>query len=700
MGSGWLDREITYLKGVGERRAKVLKQELQITTWRDLLDYFPYRHVDRTQILKVNQLRPNVEEVQLQGVIRGYVEEGTGRKRRLRGYFCDDTGEIELVWFNSVQYVLQHYKVGVPYTIFGKPKWFGNSWSITHPEVESVSSARSNVGLLYPMYNTSEKMKRAGLTSRALADLQRQLLESMRIPIPETLPEYLVAQLNLPSRDVAIRTIHFPRSEAELQRAVMRLKMEEIFFIALKARLLRYLRKSDTRGFHFPRVGNAFSTFYHEQLPFELTGAQKRVVREIHTDMQSGHQMNRLLQGDVGSGKTIVALLAMLLAVDNGYQACMMAPTEILAQQHAQSLTEMLKGQGVHVALLIGSMRKKAKEEVVDRLKAGEIDILVGTHILIEEYVQFKSLGLAVIDEQHRFGVYQRSVLWEKSRGLFPHILIMSATPIPRTLAMTMYGDLDVSILDELPPGRTPIVTSHVYDKQRTDVYRFIHQQIMEGRQAYMVYPIIDESDKMDLESLTRGYEDVSAAFPAQKVGVVHGQQKPAVKDREMELFVSGESNILVATTVIEVGVNVPNATVMLINNAERFGLAQLHQLRGRVGRGSKQSYCILLTSDSISETARKKVEVMCRSTDGFYIAEEDLKLRGFGDIDGTAQTGSGVPLKIADLAQDTQLVQFCGNLVDQLLAHDPTLSLPDHTLLRQRMSEELRDEKDWSSIS
>lgn len=700
MSEDILDRDITYLKGVGERRAKELRQELEVTTWRDLLYYFPYRHIDRTQVYKVRQLRPGMGEVQLQGVIRGYVEEGSGRKRRLRGYFCDETGEMELVWFNSLQFVLQNYKVGIPYTIFGKPTWFANSWSMTHPDVEAVGSPRSNVGLLYPMYNTSEKMKRAGLTTRTLAELQRHLLKALPSTLPETLPEAIVQQCGMLSHDAALRAIHFPRSQEELQRAVMRLKMEEIFFIALRMRLLHNLRKRSTGGFHFPRVGGAFNTFYKEHLPFDLTGAQKRVVKEIHADMQSGHQMNRLLQGDVGSGKTVVALLAMLLAVDNGYQACMMAPTEILAQQHCQSLSEMLEGQGVRVALLIGSMGTKARRQVIEQLASGEIDILVGTHILIEEYVQFKQLGLAVIDEQHRFGVYQRSVLWEKSRGMHPHILIMSATPIPRTLAMTMYGDLDVSILDELPPGRTPIITSHAYEQQRTEVYRFMHQQIMEGRQVYVVYPLIEENQKLDIESLTEGYQDLSAAFPAQKVGIVHGQQKSELKDSEMARFVSGETDILVATTVIEVGVNVPNATVMVINNAERFGLSQLHQLRGRVGRGSQQSYCILVTSDSISETSRRRIEVMCQSTDGFYIAEEDLKLRGFGEIDGTAQTGSGVSLKIADLAQDTEVVQFCGNLVDQILQQDPTLSHPQHALLRQRMVEELKDEKDWSLIS
>lgn len=695
-----LSTDITFLKGVGEKRAKVLERELGIKTWKDLLYYFPYRHIDRTRIFKINELRMGMPYVQLQGKLLGFVEEGTRYRKRLKAYFEDDTGTIELVWFNSIQYILRSSRVGETYTIFGKPNLFNNTFSIAHPEMELANSSKQSIGRLYPMYNTSERMKKSFLTSKTLSELLGQLLQEVRGKLYETLPEYIVQEYSMLSHAEALEMVHFPTDANMLQRASARLKMEEIFFFALRMRYLHTKRKGESQGFVYHNVGEKFHSFYRNGLKFELTNAQKRVVKEIHADMQSGFQMNRLLQGDVGSGKTIVAVMAMLLALDNGFQACMMAPTEILAQQHFNTLRSMLEPHGVNVALLTGSMKARERRPVIEDLASGKIDILVGTHILIQDYVVFHNLGLAVIDEQHRFGVYQRSVLWEKSRGLNPHILIMSATPIPRTLAMTLYGDLDVSIIDELPPGRTPIHTSHARECQRIEVNRFVHQQLLQGRQIYMVYPLIEESEKLDLQSLEDGFENTQAAFPAHKVGMVHGQMKPDDKESEMRKFVAGETHILVATTVIEVGVDVPNATVMIINSAERFGLSQLHQLRGRVGRGSQQSYCILMSADNISETSEQRINIMCDSTDGFYIAEEDLKLRGHGDLEGTTQSGTGISMKIADLAQDSRMVHFCTNLVEHILSEDPDLLLPKNALLRYRLLEDLKDEKDWGLIS
>lgn len=695
-----LDREITYLKGVGERRAKLLAKEAEIRTWRDLLYYFPYKHIDRTRIYRINELRVGMPYVQLQGKLLGFVEEGSRYKKRLKGYFEDQTGTIELVWFNSVQYILRSVKVGEIYTIFGKPSLFNGVFSIAHPEMELANASKRSSGGLYPMYNTSERMKKSSLNSKAISELMSNLLQEVKGYLPEVLPSYIVQEYKMLSHAEALEMIHFPHDTTLLERAKARLKMEEVFFFALKMRYLHARRKQETKGFIYQSVGERFNSFYTHGLAFDLTNAQKRVVKEIHTDMQSGFQMNRLLQGDVGSGKTIVAVLSMLLALDNGFQACLMAPTEILAQQHYQSLTTMLSDHQVTVGLLTGSMKARDRKLVLEDLVNGTIDILVGTHILIQDYVQFQNLGLAVIDEQHRFGVYQRSVLWEKSRGLNPHILIMSATPIPRTLAMTMYGDLDVSIIDELPPGRTPIVTTHAREADRNTVNHFIYQQLSQGRQVYIVFPLIEESEKLDFQSLEEGFEDIVAAFPAHKVGMVHGRMKPEDKEEEMQKFVSGETSILVATTVIEVGVNVPNATVMVINSAERFGLSQLHQLRGRVGRGSDQSYCVLMSANKISSTSERRINIMCDSTDGFYIAEEDLKLRGHGDLEGTAQSGTGMSMKIADLAQDSRMVHFCSNLIEHILADDPELRSSKNILLRQRLQADMKDEKDWGLIS
>lgn len=696
-----LDTSIKNLDGVGERRAKILDKDADIRTFRDLLYYFPYRHIDRTKIYKINELRVGMPYVQVKGKLLGFTEEGTRYKKRLKGYLEDETGTIELVWFNGTDYILRSSRVGETYIVFGKPNLFQSTFNIAHPEMDLANRMNHNaIGRLYPMYNTSERMKKAGLNSKAMSELTANLLALVRGQLTETLPDYIIQQYNMLPHVQALEMVHFPTDVNFLQRAIARLKMEEIFFFALRMKVLHSVRRKETQGFIYSTVGERFHAFYEEGLTFELTNAQKRVVKEIHEDMQSGSQMNRLLQGDVGSGKTIVAVLAMLLALDNGFQACMMAPTEILAQQHYLTLKEMLDKFGIKVALLNGSMKQSERKPILEDLINGKIDIIVGTHILIQEYVQFKNLGLAVIDEQHRFGVYQRSVLWEKSRGLHPHILIMSATPIPRTLAMTLYGDLDVSIIDELPPGRTPIRTFQARENQRTDVYRFVYEQLEQGRQAYMVFPLIEENEKLDMQSLEAGFEDIKCVFPHHEVGMVHGKLKSEEKEKAMEDFVSGKTSILVATTVIEVGVNVPNATVMVINSAERFGLSQLHQLRGRVGRGSDQSFCILMAANNISQTSERRINVMCDSTDGFYIAEEDLKLRGHGDLEGTAQSGTGISMKIADLAQDTQMVHFCSNLVDFILKNDPELTHPQNLLLRQRLEEDLSNEKDWGLIS
>lgn len=696
-----LKRDITYLSGVGERRARQLQREIGVYTWGDLLYYFPYKYVDRTRIYTVSELRSDMPYVQLQGEIIGFVEEGKGYKKRLRAYFKDATGVLDLVWFNGTNYVLKQLKLHTKYTVFGKPTVYGNSFSVVHPDVELADSSHSSVGRLYPMYSTSEKMKRSALTTKVISNLQRSILTVVKGHLQETLPDYIVERYKMLSREDALEMIHFPTDSRTLERARARLKMEEIFYLTLRKKYLHNQRKQESKGFIFHSDGLNTQKFRSEGLQFQLTNAQERVISEIASDMSSSHQMNRLVQGDVGSGKTVVSLISMLMAIDSGYQACMMAPTEILAQQHYYSLSKMLQClPGIHVALLTGSMTDKERQPVLDALRSGEIHILVGTHILIQEYVQFHNLGLAVIDEQHRFGVFQRSVLWEKNAQLHPHILIMSATPIPRTLAMTIYGDLDVSVIDELPPGRSPIITSLAYKHQMTEVLTFIHKELQKGHQCYVVFPLIEESEKSDLVSLEEGFEEFSAAFPAHKVGMVHGKLKPDIKETEMQKFASGETSILVATTVIEVGVDVPNATVMLITSAERFGLSQLHQLRGRVGRGSSQSYCILQTQESISEYSLKRLQIMCQSSDGFYLAEEDLKMRGYGDLEGTQQSGEGITLKIADLSQDGRYVQFCNNLVQHILDSDPELSRPENQLLHQRLEVLLANSKDWGLIS
>lgn len=695
-----LNAPLLYLKGVGERRAKLLEKELGLRTYGDLIEYFPYRYIDRTRVYQIRELHDQMPYVQLQGVLRGVQEEGRGHKRRLKAFLQDATGVVELVWFRSVDYFSGRLHTGQAYTVFGKPTLYNGVFSISHPEMELKGAPNSSVGLLYPMYHTTERMKKARIASKEISTLVRTVLSEVYSAIPEVLPDYIITRYQMLPRAEAIRAMHFPKDSRELERAKLRLKAEELFYLRMKMIALKKGRQHQTGGYLFSKVGDHFNQLYNEGLPFELTGAQKRVLREIHSDVQSGHQMNRLLQGDVGSGKTAVAVLTMLLAVDNGMQACIMAPTEILAQQHYQSISKLLSGQEVTVALLTGSMKKSEKDDITTRLYAGQIDILVGTHILIQDYVRFQNLGLAVIDEQHRFGVYQRSVLWDKSRHYSPHILIMSATPIPRTLALTMYGDLDVSVLDELPPGRTPIQTSHALEQARAEVHFFIRKQLMEGRQAYVVYPLIEESEHLDYRSVEEGFESIKKAFPAHRVGMVHGRLSAEEKEQVMQAFSSGEIHILVATTVIEVGVDVPNATVMLIESAERFGLSQLHQLRGRVGRGTSQSYCILMTADDLSETSLRRIQIMCASSDGFYIAEEDLKLRGYGDMEGTAQSGEGSLLKVANLSEDSRIVVFITKLCDFIWEKDPTLSLPENQLIRQQLTLLLADEKDWLQIS
>ncbi len=698
--SSRLSADIMYIPGIGERKAQILASELGIRTYDDLIHYYPYKHIDRTRIYKTSELRSEMPYVQLQGIIVSMTTEGSARKKRLKALFADKYGTVELVWFNSVSYMQKTLKKNTTYTIFGKPTYFNGTYSISHPELESTDAPNSSVGVLYPMYSVTERMKKLNITSKEMSHFVRSAFQVLKGCIPETLPDYVVSHYRMLGREEAMYGMHFPTDAAVLERATLRMKMEELFYIRLRMRWFHYQRQQEVGGYVFATVGENFRQLYNEGLGFDLTDAQKRVLREIREDTRSGHQMNRLLQGDVGSGKTVVALLSMLLAVDNGMQASIMAPTEILAQQHYSSIQSMLVGQKTTCALLTGSMRQKDKREILRALEAGEIDILIGTHILIEDYVKFRNLGMVIIDEQHRFGVYQRSILWQKTDSLNPHILVMSATPIPRTLAMTMYGDLDVSVLDELPPGRTPVETKHYTEQREGEVFLFMHDQIAQGRQCYVVFPMIEERDSVDILSLESGYEDLKAAFPYAQVGMVHGRMKAEDKEKEMQKFVRGETHILVATTVIEVGVNVPNATVMVIKNADRFGLSQLHQLRGRVGRGSDQSYCILMTDDSISDNSMRRIQIMCDSTDGFYIAEQDLKLRGQGDLDGTAQSGTGSLLKLADLSRDTRLVIFVSRLVDFILNEDSTLSSFKNEVIKRELDRLLSANIDWSKIS
>ena len=692
-------RDIKYLQGVGPQRAAMLNKELNIFSLHDLLYNFPYKYVDRSRLYSIREINGNMPYIQLKGQILSFETIGEGRQRRLVAHFSDGTGVVDLVWFQGIKYLMGKYKAHEEYIVFGKPTAFNGRINIAHPDIDSSKElVLSSMGL-QPYYGTTEKMKRSSLNSHALEKLMKNAFSLLQDAVPETLPPYIVEKYHLMSLDEALRNIHFPQNPELLQRAQYRLKFEELFYIQLN--ILRYAkdRQRKYRGFCFERVGEIFNTFYTQNLPFQLTGAQKRVIKEIRKDMGSGRQMNRLLQGDVGSGKTLVALMSMLIALDNGYQACMMAPTEILAAQHYETIKRFLFGMNVRVELLTGSVKGKKREEILKELLTGDVHILIGTHAVLEDTVNFSSLGMVVIDEQHRFGVAQRAKLWSKN-VCPPHVLVMTATPIPRTLAMTLYGDLDVSIIDELPPGRKPIQTIHQFDNRRPSLYAGIRSQIQEGRQIYIVYPLIKESEKIDIKNLEEGYQLICAEFPECQVSKVHGQMKPAEKDAEMQRFVNGETQIMVATTVIEVGVNVPNASVMVIENAERFGLSQLHQLRGRVGRGADQSYCILVTNYKLTEETRKRLEIMVQTNDGFEIAEADLKLRGPGDLEGTQQSGIAFDLKIADIAKDGQLLQYVRNIASGIVEEDPNGVLPQNEILWRQLQSLRKTHVNWAAIS
>ena len=692
-------RDIKYLQGVGPQRATLLNKELNIFSLHDLLCYFPYKYVDRSRLYYIHEIDGNMPYIQLKGQILSFETIGEGRQRRLVAHFSDGTGVIDLVWFQGIKYLMGRYKAHEEYIVFGKPTVFNGRINVAHPDIDPAKDLTLSTMGLQPYYNTTDKMKRAGLNSHALEKLMGNAFALLQGTMPETLSQKVVEEHHLMSLDEAIRNIHFPQNPEKLRKAQYRLKFEELFYVQLN--ILRYAkdRQRKYRGLYFEKVGEVFNTFYSQNLPFQLTGAQKRVIKEIRKDMGSGRQMNRLLQGDVGSGKTLVALMSMLIALDNGYQACMMAPTEILAAQHYETIKQLLFGMNVRVELLMGSVKGKKREEILKGLLTGDVHILIGTHAVLEDTVGFSSLGMVVIDEQHRFGVAQRAKLWAKNTCP-PHVLVMTATPIPRTLAMTLYGDLDVSVIDELPPGRKPIQTIHQFDNRRPSLYAGIRKQIAEGRQVYIVYPLIKESEKMDIKNLEEGYEHICEEFPDCQVSKVHGQMKPAEKDAEMQRFVNGETQIMVATTVIEVGVNVPNASVMVIENAERFGLSQLHQLRGRVGRGADQSYCILVTSYKLSEDTRKRLEIMVQTCDGFEIAEADLKLRGPGDLEGTQQSGVAFDLKIADIAKDGQLLQYVREVASDILEKDPMCVLPENEVLWRQLQALRKTNVNWAAIS
>ncbi len=692
-----LRTDVKYLKGIGPKTAELLERELGIKSYYDLLHHFPNHYIDRSQIYRIASLAGEMPYIQIRGRFVTFTVQGEGAKRRLVGLFSDGSATIEIVWFNRIRELSQLYRIGNEYVLFGKPNNFNGRWSMVHPEVDPTASVGALQGLrgVYPL---TEKLRNRGISSKTFFTWQQTLLSKLTA-LADPLPDYIVAHYKLMPALEALRTVHNPLSASDLERARLRLKFEELFFLQLNIQRYSRRRSKQLVGIRFPHIGRFFNSFYFDCLPFELTGAQKRVIKEIRADMGSGRQMNRLLQGDVGSGKTLVALLCMLIALDNGTQACLMAPTEILVTQHFETLSKLVAPIGINVKLLTGSTRKKEREIIDAQLADGSLHILVGTHAVIEDRVKFKNLGFVVIDEQHRFGVVQRSKLWTKGQ-VPPHVLVMTATPIPRTLAMTVYGDLDVSVIDELPPGRKPIVTLLRYEDKRFDVYKSIGAQLRAGRQAYIVYPLIKENEKLDLKSLEEGYQLICETFPHYKVAFVHGQMKPAEKDRQMTLFATHQADILVATTVIEVGVNVPNATTMVIENAERFGLSQLHQLRGRVGRGEGQSYCVLMSKHQISSDTRKRLELMTSTTDGFQIAEADLKMRGPGDLEGTMQSGIAFNLNIANLASDGQIVQMARDAVDQLLDDDPDLSQPRHRLAAVMLASIFDRKIDLSLIS
>ena len=722
-----LDTDITYLPGIGPQRAKLLEAELGIKTWHDLLYTFPYKHIDRSRLYKIRELTTEMPFVQVMGQFRSFEEAGQGRKHRLTGHFWDGEMFLDVTWFQGIRYIKQSVKVNKDYILFGRPSVYGGRLCVNHPDLDSPESTVLSKMSMQPYYSTTERMKKAGLTSRSLERFTSSLFSKITWTIPETLPDYIIERLHLMPLDKALRAAHYPSTADELAAANMRLKFEELFFIQLVIMTYARRRQQERVGYRFTRVGECFNTFYRKYLPFPLTEAQKRVIREMHADMKSGRQMNRLLQGDVGSGKTLVALMVMLIAIDNGCQTCIMAPTEILAEQHLQTFRNFLKDMPVRVELLTGNVKGKRRKAIEAGLLDGSVNILIGTHAVIEDNVQFRNLGLIIIDEQHRFGVAQRAKLQKRPSpnlslvgrgedtngdnvttplpareelGVGPHVLVMTATPIPRTLAMTLYGDLDVSVIDELPPGRKPVRTLHIYDNQPEQLYRGVVREIEAGHQVYVVYPLVKESEKLDLKNVQDEFVHLKEIFPQYRISMVHGQMKPADKDAEMQRFVSGETQILVATTVIEVGVNVPNASVMIIQNAERFGLSQLHQLRGRVGRGAEQSYCILVSNFKLSAETRKRLQIMTETNDGFEIAEADLKLRGPGDLEGTQQSGIAFNLHLANLGRDGQLVQLARDTASFVLDADPELQAQENRLLYRHLLELREEHKDWSQIS
>jgi ATP-dependent DNA helicase RecG len=697
----YLDTPVEFLKGVGPKRGELLKAELNIHTFGNLLEYYPFRYVDRSRIFKVSEIEPDLAFVQLRGTIHNIRIIGEKRAKRMSAIFRDDTGELELVWFQGIKWIEGTILPNVEYIVFGKPTIFNRRYNIAHPEVERADEfTRTIAQTLQGIYSTTEKLKNRGLNNKNLVKLLKELVIQSQGKITETLPDEILARLSLMYREEAIRNIHFPEDQGKLQRAQARLKFEELFYIQLSLLNDKLIRQQKINGFLFSIVGEKVNNFYREKLPFELTEAQKRVIREIRKDLGAGKQMNRLLQGDVGSGKTLVALMSMLIAIDNGFQSCLMAPTEILANQHFITLSRMTEGLDIRIGLLTGSTKAAKRKQLHAQLQSGEIHILIGTHALIEDPVLFNNLGLVIIDEQHRFGVAQRARMWSKSDNA-PHVLVMTATPIPRTLAMTLYGDLDISVIDELPPGRKPVKTMLYTDSARLRIFGFMKQKIKEGRQIYVVYPLIKESESLDLKHLMDGYESIVRDFPPPEfaVSIVHGKMRPADKDYEMQRFVKKQTQIMVSTTVIEVGVDVPNASVMVIENAERFGLSQLHQLRGRVGRGADQSYCLLMTGVKVSNEARKRLETMVETNDGFKIAEVDLQLRGPGDLQGTRQSGI-LDLKIADLIRDEKILKFARSLASEILMDDPALQADKNRLLARQLAHMKKDFVNWSLIS
>ncbi|NVK64641.1 MAG: ATP-dependent DNA helicase RecG [Flavobacteriales bacterium] len=695
--NNFLITPIEYLKGVGPQRAEVLKKELGIYTFQDLIEYYPFRYVDRSEHHKIRDLVGLDGFAQLRGRITQILESGTGRSKRLTAKFEDETGMIDLVWFKGASWIKKSIEINKKIQIYGKPKLYANKWNIPHPEISSINE--KEVGF-QPVYSSTERLNSMNLNTKGIEKIVRNLLKENAAKFDDLLPERFREKYRLVPRDTAIRGVHLPKSEQQVQAARFRLKFEELFFLQMELLMRKKIAMQKSKGFVFEKVGSHFNTFYSDVLPFDLTGAQKRVLKEIRRDMNTGHHMNRLLQGDVGSGKTLVALLSMLIGIDNKFQAALMAPTEILAIQHFESISEFLQSMDVKVALLTGSTKKKDRVVLHEQLLNGEIDILIGTHALLEDTVQFKNLGVVIIDEQHRFGVAQRARMWKKNT-IPPHVLIMTATPIPRTLAMTFYGDLDVSVIDELPPGRKPITTMHKREANRLRVFGFMKEEIAKGRQVYIVYPLIHESETLDFNNLMDGYEAISRTFPLPDyhVSIVHGKMKPEDKEFEMNRFANGETQIMVATTVIEVGVNVPNASVMIIESAERFGLSQLHQLRGRVGRGAEKSYCILMTGDKISEDTKKRISTMVRTNDGFEISEVDLQLRGPGDLLGTQQSGL-LDLKIANLSRDGQVVALARDAAKEVLTEDPTLERPENAGIRSKLTSMLRSRPNWGKIA